>query len=272
MSKLLKRSFTWGLSIATTLFTFVPDSIIGSVKLCDKLSDDKNLLINRVGILIVVFLLSLILNWLYNLCRCKIKVEGRNYTIQVEYGNLLKCKNCQKVIAFDECFTTKIGTAPHEIKASSICGQYLKDHQGIDLKKILSDAGLKPEEEKSKYKNQDRYKSGSIAPNGDDLLLAFAKLDKNGRGYFPTRKEYLDSLAYMWSEIHKHYQTKDVCISVLGGGQTSIGESNPTNQELVDLIIESYKLYSQKIKKPQKLRIICRRKDDISLNKIGETI
>ena len=272
MIKLLKRSCAWALSIATTILTFVPDSIIGSLKLCDKLSDDKNLLINRVGILVAVFLLSVLFNWLFNLARRKIKIKGNNYTIQVEYGNIFRLKSCQKIIAFDECFTAKIGTAPYEIKSTSICGQYLEANPNLDIKNLIKKAGLKPEIEKSKYNNQVRYKSGSIVPNGDDLLMAFAKLDENGRGYFPTREDYLTSLTVMWAEIHKYYQKKDVCISVLGGGQTTIGELTPSNQELIDLIIESYKLHSQKIKNPQKLRIVCRRKDEISLDKVGDSI
>jgi hypothetical protein len=76
----------------------------------------------------------------------------------------------------------------------------------------------------------------------------------------------------MLSEILKYYQQKDICIPVLGGDLTSIGETTPTQQELVDLIIESYRLFARKIKNPQKLRIICKRKDDISLSKIGESI
>ena len=208
MIKLLKCSFVWGLSIATTILAFVPDSIIGSVKLCDKLSDDKNLLINRVAILIAAFILSFIGNSIYNAVRRSVKIKGKNYCIQVEYGDLFNCKDCQRVIAFDECFTTRIGKAPHEIKATSICGQYLKANPNLDVQRIITDAGLKPEEVKSEFNNQDRYKSGSIAPNGDDLLMAFAKLDKDGRGYFPTREDYLSSLTVMWSEIHKYYQKR----------------------------------------------------------------
>lgn len=272
MSKYLKRSATLGLSIATTVLTFVPDSIIGTVKLFNTLSDDRNLLIDRIGILVTAFLLSLLLNGLIDLLRCKRKIKGKGYCIQVEYGNLFKCKKCQRIISFDECFTTKIGSAPHEIKATSICGQYLTKHPDVDIQKLLSDAGLKPDEEKSKFNNLIKYKSGSIVPFGDDLLLAFARLNENGRGYFPTREAYLDSLAVMWSEIHKYYQQKDVCIPVLGGGLTNIGESTLTQQELVDLIIESYRLFTYKIPNPQRLRIICNRKDDISLNKIGESI
>lgn len=272
MSKLLKRSLTWGLSSATTFLTFVPDTIIGTVKLFDKLADDQNLLVNRIGILLATFLVSLLLNWLFDLIRCKVSIKGQGYVVQVEYGNLFKCKRCQRVISFDECFTATVGTAPHEIKATSICGQYLASHSGLDIQKLIAYANLKPDEEKSKFNDQAKYRSGSIVPNGEDLLLAFAKLDENGRGYFPTREAYLDSLTVMWSELHKYYQQKDVCIPVLGGGLTTIGETTPTHQELIDLIIESYKLSAPKIKSPQRLRIICSRKDDITLSKIGETI
>lgn len=273
MSKFFKRSVAWGVTIATTILTFLPDSIIlEKVKLFDKWTDDQNLLIDRIGILIAAFLVSLLLNILFDRFRCKTTIKGNGYSIQVEYGDLFKCKKCQKVIPFDECFTTKIGMAPHEIKAASICGQYLSKNSNLDVQKLIADAGLNPDEEKSKFNNQTKYESGLIVPYGDDLLLAFAKLDINGKGYFPTREAYLNSLAVMWSEIYKYNQQKDVCIPVLGGGLTSIGETTPTQQELVDLIIESYKLFTHKIKNPQKLRIICRRKDDISLSKIGEMI
>lgn len=273
MSKLFKRSVAWAVTIATTILTFVPDSIIlEKVKLFDKLTDDQNLLIDRIGILFAAFLVSLLLNTLFERLRCRTTIKGNGYSIQIEYGDLLKCKNCQKIIPFDECFTTKIGMAPHEIKAASICGQYLSKNSNLDIQKLISDAGLNPDEEKSKFNNQTKYESGMIVPFGEDLLMAFAKLDANGKGYFPSREAYLNCLAIMWSEIHRYYQQKDICIPVLGGGLTSIGEISPTQQELLDLIIESYRLFAQKIKIPQKLRIICRRKDDISLSNIGETI
>ena len=117
MSKFFKRSVAWGVTIATTILTFLPDSIIlEKVKLFDKWTDDQNLLIDRIGILIVAFLLSLLLNILFDHFRCKTTIKGNGYSIQVEYGDLFRCKKCQKVIPFDECFTTKIGMAPHEIK------------------------------------------------------------------------------------------------------------------------------------------------------------
>lgn len=45
-----------------------------------------------------------------------------------------------------------------------------------------------------------------------------------------------------------------------------------TQQELLDLIILSYKLSNNKIKLPNKLIIVCRKNDDFSLNNIGESL
>ena len=63
----------------------------------DKWTDDQNLLIDRIGILIVAFLVSLLLNILFDRFRCKTTIKGNGYSIQVEYCDLFKCKKCQKV-------------------------------------------------------------------------------------------------------------------------------------------------------------------------------
>ncbi len=121
---------------------------------------------------------------------------------------------------------------------------------------------ISPESTKSKYKNKDRYKSGSIVQNGNDLLLAFAPLDANGRGRFFSRSEYITCLSTMWEELHKYYNQQDISISILGSGQTYIDSNSGTSlsqQELLDIIILSYKLSSHKIKYPHKLRIICKK-------------
>lgn len=272
MIKITKRIFSVGITFATIFLTFVPDSLIGQVQFFSKFTYEKNLLADKLGILVVSIVISSLINILsIAFCR-KIVIKRRNYSIQIEYGNLFNCKNCQKVIPFDECFTSKIGEMPYEIKKTSICGQYLLKNHNVDVNEIIKDSGLNPERGKSKYNNMTKYKTGSIVPYQDSLFLAFAMLDSNGRAYFPTKEAYLGTLETMWSEIHKYYKMMDVCIPVLGGGLTTIGESNFTQQDLVDIIIESYKLYAKKIKNPNKLRIVCRKKDGVMLRKVGETI
>ena len=202
-------------------------------------------------------------------------IKGNNYSIQIEYGDLLEMRACKKVINFDECFTTSVGDAPSEIKPDSICGQYLKNNPIQDMQRLIDKAHLKPAKSKSKYQNKDRYDSGKLVPNGDYLLMAFAKLDEDGLGRLFSCDEFLDCLSILWKEIDKYYAQKDVCIPILGSGVTRMdGESGAslTQQELLDIIICSYKLSSHKIKSPYQLHIVCKERDGFSLNKIGENM
>lgn len=276
----IKKSTTASLAIITFIFTFTPEAIYESKEwVSQKTLDnfeclscfeakDINIIFSRVALFIVIWLAAVVLCVIYKSICKKITIKGDNYSISVEYGDILKTKNCKPVIPFDECFTTTVGNGIGDINPTSICGQYLKLHYDLNIEQLISSAGIVPERSKSKYKSKTRYKSGTILPNEDDLLLAFAKLDARGKGHFSTRDEYLECLHTMWQEIEYHYSEKDVCIPILGAGTTvfegNSGASYP-QQELLDMIILSYKLSSHKIKSPHKLRIICKHTPDFSI-------
>ncbi len=284
MIDLLKKSAACAFAIISAVFTFVPEAIFGKVIL---ISEDVlkqftlegytleiNIIVNRVLTFGIVWVIAAVGYKVYLLLRKKVRIKGNNYKITVEYGDLFKTNNCKRVINFDECFSTQVGNRPADIKATSICGQYLTANPNLNIQSLISSSQLKPLNGKSKYNNKERYESGRIVPNGDDLLLAFAKLDKNGLGRL-TRDEYLKCLSVLWEEIDKYYGQQDVCIPILGAGLTRIdggsGASIP-QQELLDMMIWSYKLSSHKIKSPHKLRIICRRDEDFSLDKIDSQV
>jgi len=271
MIKLLKRSKTYAFAIISAIFTFVPEALLGKYKLFDKCSDEINIILIRILIFITIFILSIVLNAIYLKFRRKIYIKGHNYSICIKYGDILKMNKCKNVVPFDECFTTSVGNLPSNIKPDSICGQYLSKNPIQDIQVLIDNIHLQPAKNKSKYQNKVCYTSGKLVPNGNDLLLAFAKLDKDGLGHL-TREEYLDSLSVLWKEIDKYYGQKDVCIPVLGSGVTRINDTSFTQQELLDMIICSYKLSGNKIKYPYKLYIICKKRDDFSLNKIGESV
>ena len=222
MSNFLKKSTTWAFSIITVVFTFVPEMIFQKYKLLSNANDGTNIVLIRILAFIGILILSIIINALYLLLRRKVQIKGHNYSIQVEYGDLLEMNSCKKVIHFDECFTTSVGDAPSEVKPSSICGQYLSNNPIQDMESLINNAHLKPAKSKSKYQNKVRYDSGK-----------------------------------------------------LGSGLTRIdSETNAslTQQELLDIIIYSYKLSRYKIKPPCQLRIICKKNANFSLNKIGTTL
>ena len=86
-----------------------------------------------------------------------------------------------------------------------------------------------------------KYKSGQIIKFDNYFLLAFANLDNDGRA-FMTKEDYLSCLLELWKEINKNYAQNNVCIPLLGLGTTKLVDWNPTQQELLDTIICSYKL------------------------------
>lgn len=230
--------------------------------------DKTELVCIKTAFFAILFILVCVLRGAWYCCRSKITIKGDNYNIQVEYGDILAVSDCKKVIPFDECFTTQVGSNPEEVNADSICGKYLNRHPDLDINSICDDMRQKFIKSYSRYNNKPCYKSGTLLVYGDDLLMAFAKLNEDGLAVM-SRDDYVDCLQYLWKEIDKYYAQKDVCIPILGSGVTRFGDMALNQQALLDIIILSYKITSYKIKLPYKLRIICQKKDDFSINKIS---
>lgn len=272
MLKLLKQINIWTFGAISVVFTFIPEALFGKLILFSKAPAEVNIICIRVLTFVSIFLLSTIIYSIYIHKRKVITIKGTNYSIQVEYGDLFEMSSCKKVINFDECFTTSVGDEPCQIKPDSICGQYLQSNPLLNINKIMEDNNIHAAKGKSKYQNKKKYDSGIIIPNNDYLLMSFAKLDKDGLGIFFSRDEFIDCLNTLWKELDKYYGNKDVCIPILGSGRTRMDGSASTSlsqQELLDIIICSYKLSPHKIKLPYKLHIMCKKSDGFSLNKIG---
>lgn len=228
--RLLKTSCSWAFAAFSAILMFVPEDIFLSYKLPCNFSNGIHLLILRVILFAAVYVCSVLLNIGYLAIRWKYKIKGHNYAIHVEYGNLLKKKKCQKVINFDECFTTEIGEGPWQIKPNSVCGQYLQQKPIENMSVLISRSKLEPDERKNPIHGMQRYESGRLVPRDHDLLMAFAKLDENGHATM-TRDEYLQCLDVLWKEIEKYSLNEDVCIPVLGAGRTGTGDFRPGQQE-----------------------------------------
>jgi len=280
----LEKSVAWAFGIVSAIFTFVPESFFKVVKWIPAQAMQKSMLergitdievdiiISRLVVFAAVWLGTASLYSIYKTIRWSIKIKGANYTIQIKYGNILKEKKCKKVISFDECFSTHIGTNPCDVKEKSICGQYLlQDGKNLDIEKTMLNSQIKPERGISRFNGKTSYKPGSIIANGDYLLLAFATLDENGRARFFSLDEFVECLLTMWKQIDVNCTQQDVCVPVLGSGLTNFEGGNGASlsqQELLNLIVWSYKLSPHKIKAPYKLRIICQKCDGFSFNDI----
>ena len=281
MSKALKRGLGWSFGVFSVLMTFLPEScfsfchIIKEEMLKNTFWSDANtcnIVIARGLLFLGLFALSALLSWIYSMTRRREKIKGNNYSVVVEYGDLLKKENCQRVISFDECYTVSVGNNPSDIKEDTICGQYLIQNPELDVQALISASGVKPSRRKSKYKNLPCYEPGTIVPNGDDLLMAFTRLEESGSSMKFTVEEYLKCLSRLWEEIDTHFCNKDVCVPVLGSGIARFENGNSSSipkQELVDLMITSYKLSPHKIKSNNALHIVCwKPSDDFSMDRV----
>lgn len=273
MTNLIKQILTFSLSIVSLIFTFVPEKTFGSYVWSTLLSEECNIIINRVLVGLIVVIIVTIVLLIYRKIRCHVTIKGHNYTIKIEYGDLFKFDDCKKVITFDECYSTHVGEEPQDINPTSVCGQFLQENPNIDITNLLESHNVRPLPHPSNYNNQPRYESGMLLPyNEKYLLMSFAKLDANGLARMNSRKDYLEILSVLWSEIDKYYGQSDVAIPIIGSGVTRFNGESPTQQQLLDLIIKSYQLSLDKIKNPNKLHIVCRKRDDFSLNEIGNTL
>lgn len=263
-------------ALISAIFTLLPDGIFEHIKVSSYFSDYVNIICLKIALAMVIAIsIYGVLKLLRDFGTSRL-ITGRNYSIEIQYGNLFdKEKNGKIVISFDECFTTLVNeTDPGAINPGSICGQFLKEHplDESTMEKLILSAKLKPLPTGSNYKGKIRYETGSIVPMGSKwLLLAFTKLNKDGRAAM-SHNEYVQTLAKFWEELDKYYSQEDIYIPILGTGTTRIDSNNYSSQELLDIIISSYKLSPYKLRRSNKLHIVCRNDGEISLAKIGREI
>lgn len=262
---LSNRSSCIAYSFLSSIFAVFPEECFKYGFIQCAWSDSTIILVNRLFICAIFLVIANLIYFYYRKFRKKVSIKTKNYSIVIKYGDILQVKSGKKVINFDECFTTKIGDRPEDIKADSICGQYLTKYPIDSLHHLMESAGAKPSG-KSQFNNKDIFKPGTIIPRGDFLLMAFAKLDRYGLGKM-TYEQYIECLNNLWVQIDRYHGTDDVYIPVLGSHITRF-DRELTQQELLDIMISSYRLSKRKLKLPNRLFIVCKARDGFSLNDI----
>nr|WP_028401040.1 macro domain-containing protein [Ectobacillus panaciterrae] len=199
--------------------------------------------------------------------------------IEITSGDIFQQDaNCYKVIAFNEFFDTKVDD--NIISVSSLNGMYLlnkypnKDNI-IDFdNRVAIDPRLKKIEENVHRPlggKTTRYELGSIFKDNDYFLVAFSKFnDRNEANLRLT--EYATCLLKFWDEVNSLYNRKTVVIPLLGSGITRHRDFNATNQELLEVILWTFKISKVKFREPSKVKILIHGNqiNDINLYKLKE--
>ena len=225
-------------------------------------------------VFIILLVVIYIVLWLWANRLDKIEININNSVVEIKIGDIFH-ESGLKVIAFNEYFDTLVDN--RIISESSLNGIYIKnivnDVNGLNTL-IQTDEELKEkviEINQSRIRgNKEKYKLGTIIQFEDYLLMAFSKFDNSNRAYL-YMQDYIDCLINFWDEIDKIYGDRSISIPLLGSGITRFKEYETiSHQELLELLIWSFKVSRVKFNYPSKVTIVIHesQKDKINFYKL----
>lgn len=224
------------------------------------------------GGVLALLVLVYIGTWIHATLRRSIKLTINTSEIEVKFGDIFSEEADLKVVAFNEYFDTLVDEKV--ISSNSLNGIYIrKFYQGrvADLDEIISLDTHLPE--KVAYENVERpvgkkvsFRLGTICTVDDYLLTAFSRFDNSNKAYLEMN-DYISCLLNFWNEIDRVYAGRTVALPVLGSGITRLrGYEHISDQELIELIIWTFKVSRIKFTYPSKVKIVVWQKKQEKIN------
>lgn len=219
---------------------------------------------SAIGVLIIGYMCI----WckLNKLTNIRITIDGSDVIVKV--GDLFE-EEGYKAIAFNEYFDTQVDG--EIISEKSLNGIFIKKHLSESLLELdeyirlksKADDILDPNFVRSNGGKTIKYKISSIVVYNDYLLTAFSKFDEHNNARL-SMPEYIEFLINFWDRVNRVYAQESVSVPIFGSGMTRIKEhKNISDEDLLKIMLWTFKLSETKFKYPAKLSIIIH-KDKIS--------
>lgn len=236
-----------------------------------------------LGITIVLLVIYYIYTWKKAKKQREITLHFGESAVDIYFGDIFESKDEDlKVISFNEYFDTEVGGNPQLISPGTINGKFIVQNKDkvTQFDKIFSeDEYLNSEmlieiDKKRKYGKKTKYKLGSLVDLSDNYLaVAGSKFDKNNKANM-TMREYIGFLLTFWSEVDRMYNNKSVVIPVFGSGilRFTDGYAGASAQDLLEIIIWTFKISRIKIAYPSRIKIVVfeNKSDKYNLYKLKE--
>lgn len=198
--------------------------------------------------------------WIKANLKQQAKLNINNSALIVKVGDIFEEKGL-KAIAFNEYFDTTVDDVL--ISSTSLNGEYLRKSDSDHIKSLderiaidtrLSDRQVGINSERRAGKKM-KYKLGSIFVDGEYLLTAFTYFDINNRAVL-TLKDYVSCMLNFWNEVDQVYAGRSVALPLLGSGITRFKDAEVQPQELLNIIIWTFKISRVKFKHPANATVI----------------
>jgi len=228
-----------------------------------------------IGLLLILLIIYTIM-WLIANNKNKTKLNINNSTMIIKTGDIFE-EDGLKVIAFNEYFDTQVDNKI--IAENTLNGIYIKSklsdvnefdnliNDDIHLNEKVIDTN-----NSRLFGKKKRYSLGTVFQYKDYVLTAFSKFDNENRAYL-FMNDYINFLINFWNEIDIIYAGRSISIPLLGSGITRFkGFDSVTEQELLELLIWSFKVSRIKFTYPSKVSIIIHesKRDKINFFKLKE--
>jgi hypothetical protein len=188
----------------------------------------------------------------------KLSINGSALVVKV--GDIFKQRGL-KAVAFNEYFDTVANDVL--ISKSSLNGKYLlklspQKLRSLD-KRIASDSRLKDRVQAQNTARQTgkktSYKLGSIFVDDEYLLVAFSRFNQHNQAEL-TLKEYVTCMVNFWDEVDQVYAGRSVSLPLMGAGITRFKDAEVQPQELLNILIWTFKISRVKFKHPANATMI----------------
>lgn len=193
------------------------------------------------------------------LTNINIKIDGSN--VNIKCGDIFS-QDGFKAISFNEYFDTTVDDKI--ISSKSLNGIFIKRFFANNVNDldalILNNSDPSDIIDTSCKRSQGgktvRFKLSTLIVYNDFILTAFAKFDSYNRATL-TMPEYIEFLINFWDRVNRIYAQKNVSVPIFGSGITRIKEhKNIGDEDLLKIMLWTFKLSEMKFKYPAKLTII----------------
>lgn len=205
-------------------------------------------------ILIIYFVLlvvAYIVMWICANERKKISLDINGNVLEIRHGSIFEePSDVWKVVNANEYFDTELGGKGSLVSAESVEGKYLRKFYAtgtMELDERIREQLSCVQGRKKKQRRRGKeikYPLGTIFCDMKDnrkyLLTAFARMDDANRAYL-SMKDYVNFLMNFWEEIDKVYDGHSITISLFGTGIVRLDKSDVSPQELLELIVWSFR-------------------------------
>jgi hypothetical protein len=252
------------------IYFSIISGIISFILLFNIVPDDYKDCLNYFGYIAFGSLLLIYLAIWYRankLTDINFDIDGSN--VNIKCGDLF-LENGLKTIPFNEYFDTEVDDKI--ISNKSLNGIYINRffknnvneldsfiNNNSDQSDIVDNQCSRPQGGKTV-----KFKLSTIIVKDDFIITAFSKFDEHNRATL-TMPEYIEFLINFWDRVNRIYAQKNVSVPIFGSGITRIKEhKNISDEDLLKIMLWTFRLSEMKFKYPAKLSII------IHKDKIGQ--